>query len=93
MFCFVARLNLTSTLKLTWLIFFKALSSALAASETPKDKLKAPNTETLATLLEQALQSSDDTLLDQCLATADSKVVEATVDRLSTMRVLPLLLG
>ena len=71
----------------------QALSSALAAAEAPKEQPRAvPTTESLVTVLEQALQSLDDALLEECLAVSDEQVVDATVERLSALRVLPLLL-
>ena len=42
----------------------------------------------MVTLIDQALQSGDDGLLEQCLACADSDVVEATARRLPTSRVV-----
>jgi len=44
------------------------------------------------TILEQALQSSDDALLEECLAVSDQRVVDMTVERLPSVRVLPFLL-
>jgi U3 small nucleolar RNA-associated protein 5 len=71
----------------------QALSAALVApTETPNDARAAPTTESVATLLEQALQSGDDTMLEECLAVSDALVVAATVERLAPPRVLPLLM-
>jgi len=72
----------------------QALSTALVAStEVTEDTAHAaPTTDSLVTLLEQALQGVDDTMLEECLAVSDPQTVEATVDRLSPPRVLPLLM-
>ncbi len=51
----------------------------------------AASPESLVTALSQALQTEDDTLLDQCLDVVDQKVVNSTVARLSSTYVLPLL--
>jgi U3 small nucleolar RNA-associated protein 5 len=48
----------------------------------------APTSDSLVTLIDQALQSGDDGLLEQCLACADADVVEATARRLPTSRVV-----
>ena len=68
-----------------------ALSAALAAPLEAKAKA-APTTESLATLLDQALQSSDDALLEECLTVVDAGVVGLSVARLAPARVVPLLL-
>lgn len=47
--------------------------------------------DSLVTLIEQALQAGDDTLLEQCLGCAEKAVVEATARRLPCRRVLPFL--
>ncbi|CAM9286134.1 unnamed protein product [Phaeothamnion confervicola] len=52
---------------------------------------KLPTVESMATVLQQALQSSDDALLEQCLNLGDPMVVEATVDKLPSVLVLPFL--
>jgi hypothetical protein len=51
-----------------------ALSSALASSEASASKRQVPTTESLAVLLEHSLQSSDDVLLEECLAVTDVEV-------------------
>jgi hypothetical protein len=51
----------------------------------------APTADSLVTLLEQALQSSDASLLEQCLACSDVDIIDATMRKLPTQRVLVLL--
>jgi len=58
-------------------------SSALAAPLFTSDSL--------STLIGQALQAGDDPLLEQCLSCGDRSTVEATARRLPTQRVLPFL--
>ena len=72
----------------------QALSTVLVASTEMTDDTAhaAPTTDSLVTLLEQALQGVDDTMLEECLSVSDQQAVEATVDRLSAPRVLPLLM-
>eukprot|EP00033_Pygsuia_biforma_P002084 GCRY01002314.1.p1 GENE.GCRY01002314.1~~GCRY01002314.1.p1 ORF type:complete len:568 (-),score=128.32 GCRY01002314.1:231-1934(-) len=52
----------------------------------------APKAESLHAVLSQALQSNDATLLEYCLAVSDRKVINRTIQRLSTADILPLLL-
>ncbi len=54
-------------------------------------KRVAASPESLVTVLSQALQTEDDTLLDQCLDIVDQKIVNSTVARISSTYVLPLL--
>ena len=51
-----------------------------------------PRAESLSTVLTQALQSGDESLLEQCLAVGDQGVIEATVQRLPSAKVLQFLL-
>lgn len=51
-----------------------------------------PRAESLSTVLTQALQSGDESLLEQCLAVGDQGVIEATVERLPSSKVLQFLL-
>lgn len=51
-----------------------------------------PSSDSLVVLIEQALQASDDTLLEQCLNTEDSGVIETTARSLPAPRVIPFLL-
>lgn len=51
-----------------------------------------PRAESLATVLTQALQSGDESLLEQCLAVGDPGVIAATVERLPSSKVLQFLL-
>lgn len=55
-------------------------SSAAAAA--------APTSDSMVTLIDQALQSGDDALLEQCLACTDADIVEASAQRLSTGRIV-----
>lgn len=50
-----------------------------------------PTTESMVTLLDQALQSSDEDLLEQCLQCSNIDIISATTRQLSTHRVLALL--
>ena len=49
---------------------------------------ETPTSDSLVTLIDQALQSGDDSLLEQCLSVDDIRVVEATVRGLSTSKVI-----
>ncbi|CAM9114730.1 unnamed protein product [Discosporangium mesarthrocarpum] len=51
-----------------------------------------PRAESLSTVLSQALQSGDENLLEQVLGTGDQGVIEATVERLPSSKVVPFLL-
>ena len=48
----------------------------------------APTSDSLVTLIDQALQSGDDVLLEQCLACDDMDVIEGTASRLGVNRVV-----
>eukprot|EP01039_Chlorochromonas_danica_P004230 gene4230-4647_t len=48
----------------------------------------APTADSLVTLIDQALQSSDDDLLEQCLQCGDLDVISATTKQLPTHRIL-----
>ncbi|KAJ1424550.1 hypothetical protein B484DRAFT_449492 [Ochromonadaceae sp. CCMP2298] len=62
---------------------------ARMAVVTPQAPLAAaPTSDSLVTLIDQALQSGDDTLLEQCLACGEPGVVEATAERLPTGRIV-----
>jgi U3 small nucleolar RNA-associated protein 5 len=52
------------------------------------DIAQAPTSDSLVTLIEQSLQSGDDTLLEQCLSCEDINVVEATAKRLPISRIV-----
>ena len=51
----------------------------------------APTSDSMVVLVDQALQSGDDALLEECLGCEDLHVVNATVARLSAARIVPLL--
>jgi U3 small nucleolar RNA-associated protein 5 len=51
----------------------------------------APSSDSLVTLISQALQSGDESLLEQCLACDDADVVEATSKRLDSAKVVALI--
>lgn len=51
-----------------------------------------PQVESLSTVLTQALQSGDESLLEQCLAVGDQGVIKATAERLPSSKVLQFLL-
>jgi U3 small nucleolar RNA-associated protein 5 len=50
-----------------------------------------PTADSLVTLLEQALQSGDAALLEQCLLCTNTEIIDATTQRLPTHRILVLL--
>lgn len=50
-----------------------------------------PTSDSLVILVEQALQSGDDALLEQCFACSDSDIVEATARRLPSGRIVQFL--
>jgi U3 small nucleolar RNA-associated protein 5 len=62
----------------------RVVSGAGAPAETP-------TSDSLAALMEQALQSGDDVLLEQCLRCEDADVIAETVRRLALGRVVSLL--
>lgn len=78
------RLNNTanSLLKLEGLSSDTALGNGTASQ---------PTTDSLVSLVEQALQANDDGMLEQCLECADKDVVTETAKRLPTKLVVPLL--
>jgi hypothetical protein len=49
---------------------------------------QVPTSDSLVTLLDQALLSGDDTLLEQCISCEDSSVIDATAQRLPAGRVV-----
>lgn len=53
--------------------------------------METPTADSLVTLLDQALQSGDEELLEQCLSCADMSIITSTTQKLSTHRVLILL--
>jgi len=67
-----------------------ALSQSLSQLEKA-EALPAPTSDSLVALVEQALQSGDDSLLEQCLACTDPAVVESTSQCLPVQLVVPLL--
>jgi hypothetical protein len=75
------------------------LSSSIAAQESSlklaksaaSSSLSKPTSDSLVTLIDQALQLNDDSLLEECLACEDLAVVDATVSRLAANRVVPFL--
>ena len=58
-------------------------SSSSSSKTTP-----APTSDSLVALLDQALQSGDDSLLEQCIGCEDPSVIEATAARLPTGRIV-----
>lgn len=68
------------------------LSAAAVKENTAEaDATAAPTTDSLVTLLEQALQANDEEMLEQCLRVEDMSVVEETTKRLPVQRVVPFL--
>lgn len=64
-------------------------SSAVVEAAGPEGQ---PLVQSLSTVLTQALQSGDEALLEKCLGVGDEEVMEATVEKLPTSKVLPFLL-
>jgi U3 small nucleolar RNA-associated protein 5 len=60
----------------------------VSASSKTNEISQAPTSDSLVILIEQALQSGDDTLLEQCLGCEDINVVEATAKRLPISRIV-----
>lgn len=58
------------------------------AAQDPREK---PDASSLASVLEQALQSKDNAMLEYCLRTRDPKVVGNTIKRVASVKVLELL--
>ena len=70
----------------------KSLPSSSASSGDQKSQEKAqPQSGSLVTVLEQALQSKDNSMLEYVLRLTDEQVINTTVERLSTSRVVPFL--
>lgn len=61
-------------------------ASDLAASGSEK-----PDASSLSSVLEQALQSKDNAMLEYCLRTRDGKTISNTIKRVSSVKVLELL--
>jgi hypothetical protein len=59
--------------------------------EKPSSSKNAPTADSLVALLDQALQSNDAVLLEQCLSQGDIEVIDRTTQLLATHRVLQLL--
>ena len=71
----------------------RAHQAAVATAEGNRSSSSAgPSSDSLVVLIEQALQASDDSLLEQCLNTEDSAVIETTTKSLPAPRVIPFLL-
>jgi hypothetical protein len=73
------------------------LSSTIVAEEEsltnkpPNSAMAKPTSDSLVTLIDQALQLNDDILLEECLGCEEVAVVDATVMRLSAHRIVPFL--
>jgi hypothetical protein len=65
----------------------QALSRTYLETATATEVRAVPSSDSLVVLLEQALQSGDDVLLEQCLACDDNDVIEATSAHLPTARI------
>ena len=59
--------------------------------KTSKEVVGRPTSDSLVVLVEQALQSGDDALLEQCLQCGDADVVTATARLLPSNRIVPFL--
>ncbi|KAJ0408681.1 hypothetical protein ATCC90586_007707 [Pythium insidiosum] len=62
-----------------------------AGDATGPARSERPDASSLSTLLEQALQSKDNAMLEYCLRTRDAKVIANTIKRVSSVKVLELL--
>lgn len=70
----------------------KLMESAVsgnASSSSSSPASETPTSDSLVALLDQALQSGDDSLLEQCIGCEDTSVIEATAVRLPTGRIVP----
>lgn len=70
----------------------QAYSSAMLVHEASNNKANAstiapPSSDSLVVLVEQALQSGDDILLEQCLACDDSDIIDVTTSNLPTAKI------
>lgn len=57
-------------------------------NDQPNDSAQLPSAQSLVTLLEQALQSGDEGLLEQCLSCNNQQMIALTTQELSTSKVL-----
>jgi len=72
-------------------VLSRSMTALERSNERPAagpDMKPAPTSDSLVALIDQALQSGDDSLLEQCLSCSDPVVVEATTQRLPTSKVL-----
>jgi molecular chaperone GrpE (heat shock protein) len=69
----------------------KQQSKKAKSSSSSSQELLIPSADSLVTLLDQALQSNDTSLLEQCLACNNIDIIETTIRKLSTQRILILL--
>jgi U3 small nucleolar RNA-associated protein 5 len=67
------------------------LEQRYASLPARANEQQAPTADSLVTLVDQALQTGDDALLEQCLGCDDDNVVDATARRLPVARVVLLL--
>jgi U3 small nucleolar RNA-associated protein 5 len=70
------------------------LSSGMTFLENgtvPTRRSLAPTSDSLVTVIDQALQARDDALLEQCLACDDTDVIDQTAKMLHTHRILELM--
>ncbi len=63
-------------------------ANASSSSSSSSKTTPAPTSDSLVALLDQALQSGDDSLLEQCIGCEDPSVIEATAARLPTGRIV-----
>lgn len=68
-----------------------AKAEASAEASAGADRGERPDASSLSTLLEQALQSKDNAMLEYCLRTRDAKVISQTIKRVASVKVLELL--
>jgi U3 small nucleolar RNA-associated protein 5 len=66
-------------------------ADAAATTDASRGLSERPDASSLSSLLEQALQSKDNAMLEYCLRTRDAKVIANTIKRVASVKVLELL--
>jgi hypothetical protein len=67
------------------------IKSKSKSKSSATTEISIPTADSLVTLLDQAIQSGDGTLLEQCLGCSNTEIIDATVKKLPTQRILVLL--
>lgn len=84
-----ARIESNQTLEERLELLSRRVSELEERADVDADNL--PSADSLVTLIDQALQTGDDPLLEQCLACGDSGTIETTAENLPSGRVLLLM--